>query len=149
VLYALGEDITNSFIDGLRSEDQKLIDSATAMAALFTSQFKAQLDAAMGSTLSAMQTTGVQAQTALDLSKRPDPKRSPQSYAAWLSSIGGIDPVRSPESYAAAQASNTYNVTINANTITDQATLPSLVTNALVTASKQGLTGSLSRVLAI
>jgi len=149
VLYALGEDITNSFIDGLRSEDQKLIDTATAMAALFTSQFKTQLDKAMGSTLSTMQQTGIQAQTSLDLASRPDPVRSPQSYAAWLSSIGGIDPVRSPQSYAAAQAANTYNVTINANAITDQASLPSLVTNALITANKQGLTGGLSRLLAI
>jgi len=149
VLYALGEDITNSFIDGLRSEDQKLIDTATAMAALFTSEFKKQLDLAIAPTLSTMQQTGVQAQTALDLSKRPDPVRSPQSYAAWLSSIGGIDPIRSPQSYAAAQAANTYNVTINANAITDQASLPSLVTNALMTANKQGLTNGLSRVLAI
>lgn len=149
VLYALGEDITNSFIDGLRSEDQKLINTATAMAALFTSQFKTQLDKAMGSTLSTMQQTGIQAQTSLDLASRPDPVRSPQSYAAWLSSIGGIDPIRSPQSYAAAQAANTYNVTINANAITDQASLPSLVTNALMTANKQGLTNGLSRVLAI
>jgi len=55
VLYALGEDITNSFIDGLRSEDQKLIDTATAMAALFTSEFKKQLDLAIAPTLSTMQ----------------------------------------------------------------------------------------------
>jgi hypothetical protein len=148
ILYALGEDITNSFIDGLRSEDQKLIDTATAMASLFTSQFKASLGAAMGSTLSTMATTSMSAQRSLDLTSRPDPKRSPQSYATWLESIGGIDPVRSPDSYEKRLAA-TYNVTINANTITDQATLPSLVTNALMTANKQGLTNGLSRVLAI
>jgi len=148
ILYALGEDITNSFIDGLRSDDQKLIDTATAMASLFTSQFKASLGAAMGSTLSTMATTSMSAQRSLDLTSRPDPKRSPQSYATWLESIGGIDPVRSPDSYEKRLAA-TYNVTINANTITDQATLPSLVTNALMTANKQGLTNGLSRVLAI
>jgi hypothetical protein len=149
VLYALGEDITNSFIDGLRSDDQKLIDTATAMASLFTSQFKASLDAAMGSTLSTMASTGISAQRSLDLSSRPDPTRSPQSYANWLESIGGIDPVRSPQAYDARLASTTYNTNIYANTITDQATLPSLVTNALMTANKQGLTNGLSRVLAI
>jgi len=149
VLYALGEDITNSFIDGLRSEDQKLIDTATAMAALFTSEFKKQLDLAIAPTLQTMASTGIEAQTALDLSKRPDPKRSPQSYANWLESIGGIDPVRSPQSYANQLASTTYNTNIYANAITDQQSLPALVTNALVTANKQGLTGGLSRVLAI
>jgi len=149
VLYALGEEITNSFIDGLRSEDQKLIDTATAMAALFTSQFQASLNTAMGSTLTAMQTTGINAQRSLDLTSRPDPKRSPQSYANWLESIGGIDPVRSPDSYARAQAANTYNVTINANAITDKQSLPALVTDALVTATKQGLTGGLTRLLAV
>lgn len=149
ILYDLGENMTNSFIDGLRSQDQVLIDSANAMAALFTEQFKSQLNLAIAPTVTAAQQTGIQMQTALDLSKRPDPVRSPQSYANWLSSIGGIDPVRSPQSYAAAQAANTYNVVINAGAITDQAALPTLVTNALVTATKQGLTGGLSRLLAV
>jgi hypothetical protein len=40
-------------------------------------------------------------------------------------------------------------VNVNANAITDQQSIPSLVTNALVTATKQGLTGGLSRLLAI
>lgn len=149
ILYALGEDITNSFIDGLRSEDQKLIDTASAMAALFTSQFKMQLDSAMGSTLGIMQATGISAQRSLDLTSRPDPKRSPQSYATWLDSIGGIDPVRSPQAYDKSLAATTYNVTINANAITDKQSLPALVTDALVTASKQGLTGGLSRLLTV
>lgn len=150
VLYALGEDITNSFIDGLRSQDQSLIDTANSMAALFTTQFKNNLNLAIAPTIATAQSTAMSAQKAVDLSGRPDPKRSPQAYQAWLSGIGGIDPVRSPESYAKAQAaSNTYNVTINANAITDKQSLPAMVTDALVTATKQGLTGGLSRLLAV
>jgi hypothetical protein len=148
VLYDLGENMTNSFIDGLRSQDQVLIDTANSMAALFTEQFKSKLNMAIAPTVAATQNAAMSAQMSVDLSSRPDPKRSPQSYANWLSSIGGIDPVRSPDSYARAQA-NTYNVTINAGAITDQASLPTIVTNALVTATKQGLTGGLSRLLAV
>jgi hypothetical protein len=148
VFYGIGEDVTNGFIEGLRSQDQMLIDTATAMAALFTTEFKKQLDLAIAPTLSAMQTTGVTAQKALDLSSRPDPKRSPERYAAWLSSIGGIDPVRSPQSYAASQTATgaTYNVTINAGAIANKQELPYIITDALNTATKLGLS---TRSLAI
>jgi len=151
VLYALGEDITNSFIEGLRSEDQKLIDTATAMASLFTAEFKKQLDLAITPTLTAMQSTGVQAQTALDLSKRPDPKRSPQSYAAWLESIGGIDPVRSPESYARSQtaAGATYNITVEAGLIANKQEIPAMIVDALGTYTRQSGAGGLVRILGI
>jgi hypothetical protein len=151
VLYALGEDITNSFIEGLRSEDQKLIDTATAMASLFTAEFKKQLDLAITPTLTAMQSTGVQAQSALDLSKRPDPKRSPQSYAAWLQSIGGIDPVRSPESYARSQtaAGATYNITVEAGLIANKQEIPAMIVDALGTYTRQSGAGGLVRILGI
>jgi hypothetical protein len=151
VFYGIGEDVTNGFIEGLRSQDQMLIDTATAMAALFTVEFKKQLDLAIAPTLSAMQTTGVQAQSAVDLSSRPDPARSPQRYAAWLASIGGIDPTRSPQSYAAAQTAvgSTYNVTINAGAIANKQELPQIIVDALGTYTKQSGAGGLTRVLGL
>jgi len=159
VLYGLGEDITNSFIDGLRSKDQELISQATSMAALFTAEFKKQLDMAIAPTVTAMQNNqiaadsalaatveavqsgAVQAQSAVDLSNRPDPKRSPQRYAAWLSSIGGIDPVRSPESYARSQtaATVTNNITITAGAIANKQELPYIINDAINAGVKLGL----------
>lgn len=129
VLYALGEDITNSFIDGLRSEDQKLIDTATAMAALFTSQFKASLGSAMSATLNL---AGAKAGMVTD---------STSEFVRAYSQANAMG--------TNAMNRQTVNVTINANTITDKESLPFLVTNALMTANKQGLTNGLSRVLAL
>jgi hypothetical protein len=151
VLYDLGENMTNSFIDGLRSQDQILIDTANSMAALFTEQFKSQLNLAITPTMQGAQSTAVQMQSALDLSSRPDPKRSPQSYAAWLQSIGGIDPMRSPESYARSQtaAGATYNVTINAGAIANKQELPAIIVDALGTYTKQSGAGGLTRVLGL
>jgi len=151
VLYDLGENMTNSFIDGLRSQDQMLIDTANSMAALFTEQFKSQLNLAITPTMQGAQSTAVQMQSALDLSSRPDPKRSPQSYAAWLQSIGGIDPIRSPESYARSQtaAGATYNVTINAGAIANKQELPAIIVDALGTYTKQSGAGGLVRILGI
>lgn len=150
-MYNLGEDITNGFIEGLRSQDSALASTAATMAALFTEQFKSQLNAAIQPTVNVTQSTASAASQALDLASRPDPKRSPQAYQNWLSSIGGIDPMRSPESYNRAQASmNNYTVNITANAITDKQSLPALVTDALLTATKQGITGGLaSRLLAV
>jgi hypothetical protein len=129
VLYALGEDITNSFIDGLRSEDQKLIDTATAMAALFTQQFKASLGSAMSATLNL---AGAKAGMVTD---------STSEFVRAYSQANAMG--------TTAMNRQTVNVTINANTITDKESLPFLVTNALMTANKQGLTNGLSRVLAL
>jgi len=129
VLYALGEDITNSFIEGLRSEDQKLIDTATAMASLFTSQFKASLGSAMSATLNL---AGAKAGMVTD---------STSEFVRAYSQANAMG--------TNAMNRQTVNVTINANTITDKESLPFLVTNALMTANKQGLTNGLSRVLAL
>lgn len=152
VLYALGEDITNSFIDGLRSEDQKLIDTATAMAALFTSEFKKSLNNAIAPTLATVGNTAMNAQKAVDLSSRPDPKRSPQSYKAWLEGIGGIDPVRSPQAYANQQNAsmgNTYNVTVQAGIVANKQEIPAMIVDALGTYTKQSGAGGLTRILGI
>jgi hypothetical protein len=141
VFYGIGEDVTNGFIEGLRSQDQMLIDTATAMASLFTVEFKKQLDLSIMPTLTAMQTTGINAKSALDLSSRPDPKRSPERYAAWLSSIGGIDPMRSPDSYARSQttAGATYNIKVEAGVIANKQELPYIIVDAINSAAKLGL----------
>lgn len=129
VMFALGEDITNSFIEGLRSEDQKLIDTATAMAALFTSQFKTQIGAAMNATLNvAAGNAGMVVNSGNEFVRQ-------YSQANAM----GTNSMNRP----------TVNVTINAGAITDKESLPFLVTNALLTANKQGLTSGLSRVLAL
>lgn len=152
VLYDLGENITNSFIDGLRSQDQQLIDTANAMAALFTTQFKNQLNLAIAPTLATAGTTAMNAQKAVDLSSRPDPKRSPQSYKAWLEGIGGIDPVRSPQSYANQQNAsmgNTYNVTVQAGIVANKQEIPAMIVDALGTYTKQSGAGGLTRILGL
>lgn len=142
VMYNIGEEMTNGFIEGLRSEDQKLADAATALAGIFTSTFKAQIDSAIAGTVSLAASETVASKMKLDLASRPDPSKSPQRYAAWLQNIGGIDPIRSPQSYATQQNAlmgNTYNVTVNAGAIANKTELPAIIVEALNTASKQGL----------
>lgn len=128
VMYEVGQQIiTNGFIEGLVSQADALAAAAEAMANSFATAFNAQLQSALQVALPAMP---VQAPTDV-LSGRPDPKRSPQRYAAWLAGIGGIDPLRSPQAYAAKQA--TYNVTINAGLGTNGTS----VGQEIVTAIKQ------------
>lgn len=127
VMYDLGENMTNSFIDGLRSQDQMLIATANSMAALFTSQFKSMLDVAI--------TPGfTQGATAAQMN---------MDSSDFIRGYGRVT--------STGTSVNGGNITVQvyANAITDKQSLPALVTDALVTASKQGLTGGLSRLLAV
>lgn len=127
VMYDLGENMTNSFIDGLRSQDQMLIATANSMAALFTNQFKSMLDVAI--------TPGfTQGATAAKMN---------MDSSDFIRGYGRVT--------STGTSVNGGNITVQvyANAITDKQSLPALVTDALVTASKQGLTGGLSRLLAV
>lgn len=108
-LYDVGQQVvTNGFIEGLVSQQDALAAAAEALASSFASAFNTAMANALQVALPAMPV----APAAEAITTRPDPKRSPQRYAAWLAGIGGIDPIRSPQSYAAAQAN--INVTVNA-----------------------------------
>ena len=154
ILYDLGENMTNSFIDGLRSEDQKLIDTATSMAALFTAEFKKQLDLAIAPTVGAslMSTISPSYGKFSNYVTGALTGYSGDALNNQINMLTGAD-VSAPGSfmnslgYMNSQGSITVNV--NAGVISDKAALPGIVTDALVTASKQGLTGGLSRILAI
>jgi hypothetical protein len=114
-LYEVGQQIvSNGFIEGLVSQADALAAAAKSLADTFAASFQAQLGAALQAALPAAPVP-----PAITASmERPDPKQSPQRYAAWLAGIGGIDPIRSPERYKAQQAAlnagTTYNVTVNA-----------------------------------
>ncbi len=113
-LYEVGQQIvSNGFIEGLVSQADALAAAAKSLADTFAASFQAQLGAALQAALPAAPVPPA----ATAITERPDPKRSPQRYAAWLAGIGGIDPIRSPQSFAAQQAAlnagPTYNVTFN------------------------------------
>ena len=126
VLYALCEDITNSFIDGLRSEDQKLIDTATAMAALFTQQFKASLDSAMLPGFNAAATA-----SGLGIDNTDFIRGYGRSTSTGLTPTGG----------------NVYNIKVEAGMIASKQEIPAMIVDALGTYTKQSGAGGLTRIL--
>lgn len=119
VLYALGEDITNSFIDGLRSQDQVLIAQAQALASLFTTQFQTSLSSAMAPTISASANL---AGMGIDQTDFIPGYGRVNSYGSGVNG-GAI----------------TNNITVQAGVIASKQELPSIIVDALNTAAKQGL----------
>jgi hypothetical protein len=128
VLYALGEDITNSFIEGLRSEDQKLIDTATAMAALFTNQFRSMLNTAMLPNFNASA-----ASAGLGMDNTDFIRGYGRSTSTGLTPTG----------------STVINVAVNAGVIANKQELPSIIVDALGTYTKQSGSAGLTRVLGL
>jgi hypothetical protein len=128
VLYALGEDITNSFIEGLRSEDQKLIDTATAMAALFTNQFRSMLNTAMLPNFNASA-----ASAGLGMDNTDFIRGYGRSTSTGLTPTG----------------STVINVAVNAGVIANKQELPSIIVDALGTYTKQSGAAGLTRVLGL
>ena len=125
-LYEVGQQVvTNGFIEGLVSQSDALAAAAESMANAFATAFNAQFATALQAALPSMPV----APATQAIGTRPDPKRSPQSYAAWLAGIGGIDPIRSPQSYAAQQA--TYNITLQTGIVTSAAGLGAEVVSAI------------------
>lgn len=127
VLYALGEDITNSFIDGLRSQDQMLIDTANSMAALFTNQFKSMLDVAI--------TPGfTQGATAAKMNM--DSSDFIRGYGRVTSTGTSVN-------------GGNITVQVNAGVIANKQELPQIIVDALGTYTKQSGSGGLTRVLGL
>jgi hypothetical protein len=152
VMYGAGVDLTNGLLEGIKSKDQELMDQAKSMATLFADTFNSMVSkliiqpTAPASNSLAMQYPGFS-----DYINGALKGYSGEALTNQIDMLTGAN-VSAPGSFMNSlgyMKSNGVTVNINANTITDQASLPALVTNALVTASKQGLTGSLSRVLAI
>lgn len=127
VMYDLGENMTNSFIEGLRSQDQMLIDTANSMAAMFTDQFKSMLDVAI--------TPGFT-----------------QGATAAQMNMGATDFIRGyGRVTSTGTAPNGGNITIqvNAGVIANKQDLPNIIVDALGTYTKQSGAGGLTRVLGL
>lgn len=129
VLYDLGENITNSFIDGLRSQDQVLIAQAQAMAALFTTQFQSSLSSAMSPTITASANLAGMGIDQTDF-------------------IRGYGRVNSYGSGVNGTVINN-NVTVQAGVVANKQELPQIIVDALGTYTKQSGAGGLTRVLGL
>ena len=129
VMYALGEDMTNSFIDGLRSQDQVLISQASAMAALFTSSFQTQLSSSMAPTINASAKLAGMGMDNTDFF---------QGYGRVTGY--GTNP---------SGGSVTNNITVNAGVVANKQELPQIIVDALGTYTKQSGAGGLTRVLGL
>jgi hypothetical protein len=127
VMYDLGDEMTNSFIDGLRSEDQKLIDTATAMAALFTESFKSALGSAILPTLNA---SGVTAGLGMD-------------NTDYIRGIGRVT------SSGTTPTGQPITIHVNAGMIASKQEIPGMIVDALGTYTKQSGAGGLTRVLGL
>jgi len=152
VMYGAGVDLTNGLLEGIKSKDQELMDQAKSMATLFADTFNSMVAkliipaTAPASAGLAMQYPGFS-----DYINGALAGYSGEALTNQIDMLTGAN-VSAPGSFMNSlgyMKSNGVTVNINANTITDQASLPALVTNALMTANKQGLTNGLSRVLAI
>lgn len=152
VMYGAGVDLTNGLLEGIKSKDQELVDQANALAELFAKTFNDKVAALVIKPVTPTSSTlSSQYPGFTDYINGALSGYSGAALADQIDMLTGAN-VSAPGSFMNSlgyMKSNGVTVNINANTITDQASLPALVTNALVTASKQGLTGSLSRVLAI
>lgn len=127
VMYDLGENMTNSFIDGLRSQDQMLIATANSMAALFTSQFKSMLDVAI--------TPGfTQGATAAQMNM--DSSDFIRGYGRVTSTGTSVN-------------GGNITVQVNAGVIANKQELPQIIVDALGTYTKQSGSGGLTRVLGL
>jgi len=153
VMFNNGKDMVGGLLEGLKAQDDLLVETAESMATTFAKAFNAMLGTAismpnapvMPSVSAPVVSSGAQM---FDLSNRPSPTASPESYARWLSGVGGIDPVRSPESYNRAN-NPTYNITVNAGAITDKASLPQIIVDALGQYTRQSGTAGLTRLLGV
>lgn len=128
VMYGLGEDVTNSFIDGLRAQDQALINAAQSLANTFANSFNARLGSAMNVNL-----TGTQVTAGLSMDSTDYIRGRGRVNASGLAPSG--QPV--------------INVTVQANTITDQASLPQVIVDGLGTYVRQSGAGGLTRLLGL
>ena len=128
VMYGLGEDVTNSFIDGLRAQDQALINAAQSLANTFANSFNARLGSAMNVNL-----TGTQVTAGLSMDSTDYIRGRGRVSASGLAPSG--QPV--------------INVTVQANTITDQASLPQVIVDGLGTYVRQSGAGGLTRLLGL
>ena len=128
VMYGLGEDVTNSFIDGLRAQDQALINAAQSLANTFANSFNARLGTAMNVNL-----TGTQATAGLSMDSTDYIRGRGRVTASGLTPAGSA-PV---------------NVIINAGAITDQASLPQVIVDGLGTYVRQSGAGGLTRLLGL
>lgn len=125
-LYEVGQQVvTNGFIEGLVSQADQLAAAAESLASTFANAFNSAMAGALQANLPPVPMPPAQEA----ITTRPDPKRSPQRYAAWLAGIGGIDPIRSPQSYAAAQ--NNYYIKLDAGVITDPINAGKTLVNAI------------------
>jgi hypothetical protein len=140
IMYSVGEDVTNAFIEGLKSQDEELRLQAEAMATAFTNAFNANLKLAVPSfalpAIQASQTTGPSIMDSIGATSLAGAYASGQT--SWLSGILGQSPTAlTAEQMAAVKESNssyiprgdnsswnanmgsTYNVTVNAGLGTD------------------------------
>lgn len=129
VLYDLGENMTNSFIDGLRSQDQVLIAQAQAMAALFTTQFQSSLSSAMSPTITASANLAGMGIDQTDF-------------------IRGYGRVNSYGSGVNGTVINN-NVTVQAGIVANKQEIPAMIVDALGTYTKQSGAGGLTRILGL
>lgn len=174
--FALGENITNSFIDGLVSQENQLASAAEALAKSFNSVFSANMLAAVGAKNTADQRALIESQIA-------NVDAALAQARAELSAMGKVSAVASPQRYGVASglnatiraltsqkaglesqlgSFNTMNPTasvqpvvnnitvqVDAGIIANKAELPGQIVDALGTYVRQSGSAALNRMLAV
>lgn len=174
--FALGENVTNSFIDGLLSQESQLASAAEALAKSFNSVFSANMLAAVGAKNTADQRALIESQIA-------NVDAALAQARADLSAMGKVSAVASPQRYGVASGLNatiraltsqraglesqlggfnTMNPTapvqpvvnnitvqVDAGIIANKAELPGQIVDALGTYVRQSGSAALTRILAV
>jgi hypothetical protein len=137
VMYAAGEDVMNSFIQSLLDQDAALQATAITLAESFANAFRNKLVSLAPLMKLPLETSQIALSDALTGYVADQYGRTftgPYNYYGQ-EMVGGLGA--------------NYNITINAGAITEKASLPGLIVDALATYTRQSGSGALNRVLNI
>jgi hypothetical protein len=174
--FALGENVTNSFIDGLLSQESQLASAAEALAKSFNSVFSANMLAAVGvkntadqralieSQIAGVDAALTQARSELSAMGKVSAVASPQRYGVASGLNATIRALTSQKAGLESQLGsfNTMNPTasvqpvvnnitvqVDAGIIANKAELPGQIVDALGTYVRQSGSAALTRILAV
>ena len=152
VMYGAGVDLTNGLLEGIKSQDQALMDQANAMAKLFADTFNGmvsqliiQPNQATSPTL-ASQYPGFS-----DYINGALAGYSGDALASQIDMLTGAN-VSAPGSFMNSlgyMKSNPITVNVNAGMIANKQEIPAMIVDALGTYTKQSGAGGLTRVLGL